>query len=143
MTAARLTAAVLDARDPRRLAEFYAALLGWQLETVEPDWVTVRGPHGSGAGLSFQLEPLQTAPTWPARSGAPSQQMHLDVEVDDLQAAVARAVDLGAVVETHQPQDDVRVLRDPEGHLLCLWVDGSGTPPAQERAQERAQESQR
>jgi hypothetical protein len=48
-------------------------------------------------------------------------QMHLDIAVDDLASAVARATELGALVDAYQPQDDVRVLRDPDGHLFCLF----------------------
>ena len=49
--------------------------------------------------------------------------MHLDFQVDDLDAAVAHAVDLGAQEAELQPQDDVRVLLDPVGHPFCLYVD--------------------
>lgn len=49
-------------------------------------------------------------------------QAHLDLMVDDLDAEVARAVALGASVEAYQPQDDVRVLRDPHGHPFCLFL---------------------
>jgi hypothetical protein len=39
-----LTATVLDAPDPRRLAAFYQRLLGWAIGQDEPDWVTLRPP---------------------------------------------------------------------------------------------------
>ena len=48
--------------------------------------------------------------------------MHLEVEVSDLAAAVEHAVELGATVAEHQPQDDVRVLLDPAGHPFCLYT---------------------
>jgi hypothetical protein len=48
--------------------------------------------------------------------------MHLDIEVDDLDAAVEHAVELGATVASYQPQDDVRVLLDPAGHPFCLYT---------------------
>jgi hypothetical protein len=52
-------------------------------------------------------------------------QAHLDVQVDDLDREVERAVRLGATIEAHQPQPDgVRVIRDPHGHLLCLFLPG-------------------
>jgi hypothetical protein len=47
---------------------------------------------------------------------------HLDLEVVELEPAVKEAVALGATVDAYQPQDDVRVLRDPAGHPFCLWV---------------------
>ncbi|MBW8767688.1 MAG: VOC family protein, partial [Geodermatophilales bacterium] len=74
------------------------------------------------AGLSFQLEEKHVPPVWPAGDGDPRMQLHLDIEVDDLEAAVAVAVGGGATVADFQPQDDVRVLLDPAGHPFCLWV---------------------
>ena len=49
--------------------------------------------------------------------------MHLDVEVDDLAAAITDAVTLGATIADHQPQENVRVLFDPVGHPFCLYLD--------------------
>jgi catechol 2,3-dioxygenase-like lactoylglutathione lyase family enzyme len=116
-----LTATVLDTPDPRGLARFYQRLLGWPLGTDDPEWATLR-PDGGGAGLSFQLEEKHVPPVWPAGDGDPRMQLHLDIEVDDLEAAVAVAVGGGATVADFQPQDDVRVLLDPAGHPFCLWV---------------------
>jgi hypothetical protein len=47
---------------------------------------------------------------------------HLDFEVDDLDLAGAHAVAAGATLADHQPQGDVRVYLDPDGHPFCLWV---------------------
>ena len=49
-------------------------------------------------------------------------QLHLDIAVEDLAAAVAFAVAAGAVEAGSQPQDDVRVLLDPAGHPFCLYL---------------------
>jgi hypothetical protein len=64
-----LSATVLDTPDPRALARFYCALLGYEVGTDEPTWVTI-GPPGGGAGarLSFQHEPEYRRPTWPSRA---------------------------------------------------------------------------
>jgi catechol 2,3-dioxygenase-like lactoylglutathione lyase family enzyme len=118
----RLTATVLGAPDPRALAGFYQRLLGWGLGSDEPGWVTLQ-PPGGGAGLSFQVEGAHVRPTWPAGPGDQQMQMHLDIEVDDLEAAGAQAVAAGAVLAEYQPQEDVRVYLDPAGHPFCLWVD--------------------
>jgi predicted enzyme related to lactoylglutathione lyase len=117
-----LTGTVLDTPDPRGLALFYQQLLGWPIGSDEPDWVTLRPADGS-AGLSFQLEENHVPPVWPAGEGDPRMQMHLDIEVEDLAAAVDAAVAAGATVADCQPQDDVRVCLDPAGHPFCLWVD--------------------
>ena len=47
---------------------------------------------------------------------------HLDIATDDLESAVARAVDLGATIAGHQPQQGVRVLLDPDGRPFCLFT---------------------
>ena len=52
---------------------------------------------------------------------------HLDIEVTDLEAAVVAALELGATLAEHQPQNDVRVMIDPEGHHFCFYVDESAT----------------
>lgn len=118
-----LTSTVLDSPDPRALATFYLQLLdGWTLNDAEDDWVTLRMPDGR-PGLSFQREPKFVRPTWPAGPGDQQMQMHLDIQVDDLQIAVAYAVSLGATVEEYQPQRDVRVMRDPDGHVFDLWME--------------------
>jgi len=117
----RLSAVVLDTPDPNRLARFYTDLLGWERATDEPEWVTLHSP-GGGAGLSFQLEEAHVRPAWPAGPGDQQMQAHLDIEVDDLAGGEAHAVALGAVLAEHQPQDDVRVLLDPDGHPFCLFL---------------------
>ncbi|WBB67899.1 VOC family protein [Micromonospora sp. WMMD812] len=116
-----LAATVLDTTDPRRLAAFYERLLGWSRDEDEADWVTLRAPCG-GAGLSFQTEPAYVRPVWPAGPGDPSMMVHLDIRVDDLDAASAHAVAAGATLAGFQPQDDVRVLLDPDGHPFCLFT---------------------
>ncbi len=116
-----LTATVLDAPDASELAAFYRRLLGWTIRTDEPGWVTLRAPDG-GAGLSFQTETAYVRPTWPAGPGDQQMMMHLDIEVEDLDAAGAHAIAAGAVLAEYQPQDDVRVYLDPAGHPFDLWI---------------------
>jgi len=116
-----LTATVLGAPDPKRLALFYQRLLGWPIGSDEEGWVTLR-PEDGGPGLSFQGEEEHTPPTWPAGREEQQMQLHLDIEVDDLEAAVAVATEAGGRVADFQPQDGVRVCLDPAGHPFCLWV---------------------
>ena len=51
--------------------------------------------------------------------------MHLDFEVDDLDASVAHALEAGAELVAYQPQETVRVMLDPAGHPFCLYLDTS------------------
>jgi catechol 2,3-dioxygenase-like lactoylglutathione lyase family enzyme len=119
-----MSATVLGTPDPPGLATFYAQLLGWDVTWNEPDWAMIK-PPGGGSGLSFQLETEHVEPVWPARDGDQQMQLHLDIAVDDLSLAVARAVELGARQAEFQPQDNVRVMLDPAGHPFCLFREGT------------------
>lgn len=84
----------------------------------------VVAPPDGVAYLGLQRSP-ELPPVWPPEPGQQRMMLHLDVEVTDLHASVAEAVQLGARVADFQPQDDVRVLLDPVGHPFCLYVDGA------------------
>jgi predicted enzyme related to lactoylglutathione lyase len=51
-------------------------------------------------------------------------QQHLDLEVDDLDAAAAVAERAGARLlnTSTEPHEDVRTYADPAGHPFCLFV---------------------
>ncbi len=57
-----------------------------------------------------------TPPRWPGQDVP--QQMHVDVMVDDLDAAEAEVLKLGAVKPDHQPGTTFRVFLDPAGASL-------------------------
>jgi catechol-2,3-dioxygenase len=121
---ARMRSVVLDCPDPRQLAEFYVELLGGEITYADAEWVNVRA-EGS-VPLSFQAVPDHRAPDWP--DGDPPQQFHLDVTVDDVDAAEARVLAIGATKHAVQPgeaEDDgnFRVYLDPAGHPFCLCWD--------------------
>lgn len=120
----RLAAVVLGSTDPRALAGFYERLLGWAREQDEPEWVKLHDPAG-GAGLSFQLEPDHVPPVWPPQAGQQQMMLHLDLLVDDLAAASAHAVAVGARLAAHQPEEGVLVHLDPTGHPFCLFRPGA------------------
>ena len=113
----------LDAPHARTLAQFYADLLGWQIFGEGEHWVNVAPSRDAGYNLSFATEPHYQRPTWPSESGEQQMQMHLDFEVDNLEQAVAHAINCGATLAHFQPQDHVRVLLDPAGHPFCLYLD--------------------
>ncbi|WP_323096873.1 VOC family protein [Intrasporangium sp. YIM S08009] len=124
---------VLDAPDASELAHFYQRLLGWTLFKDTPGWATLAPSADHGYNLAFQQEPNYVRPVWPSEPGRPLMMLHLDLEVDDLEEAVAHAVGVGAEVAQFQPQEDVRVLLDPAGHPFCLYVDdGEGAPEAED-----------
>lgn len=112
----------LSARDPVALAEFYSALLGWDIRSKSAEWVTI-GIPGTTNYLAFAVDDQHVPPVWPSKRGKPTMQAHLDVGVRDVSRAVDDAVALGATVAAYQPQDDVRVVLDPAGHPFCLYLD--------------------
>lgn len=117
-----VTTVNLGAPDAGALARFYVRLLDWSLGRDEGDFVIIRNPAG-GVSLAFQTEEHHVEPTWPSGPGDQQMQLHLEIHVDDLESAVAHAVECGARVADFQPQDDVRVCLDPAGHPFCLWID--------------------
>lgn len=121
MVRLRFTTTTLSTRDARALASFYEGLLGWERGSDEPGWVTIGDPAG-GHRLGFHHDEHYRAPTWPSRPGEPSMTAHLEIAVDDLEGAVAHARECGATPAAVQPQDDVRVMLDPEGHPFCLFL---------------------
>lgn len=120
-TGITLTGIVLNSPDPPALARFYGRLLGWEIEDESPEWVKLRNPDG-GMSVSVQIEDIYVPPVWPAAPGEQQMQLHLDIHVDDLEAASAHAQACGATVAAFQPQEDVRVHLDPDGHPFCLFL---------------------
>jgi catechol 2,3-dioxygenase-like lactoylglutathione lyase family enzyme len=112
----------IDCADAHEMAAFYGRLLGWDVTISEPEWVLMRDPAG-GTGLSFQADARYRAPVWPERADAQDKMLHLDIKVDDLDAAEAHAIACGARVAEYQPQERVRVMLDPAGHPFCLFLD--------------------
>lgn len=113
----KLRSVVLDTRDPRLLASFYAAVLGGEVEAEDDTWVVLTDP--TGRRLAFQLAPDHEPPLFPDPRG--SQQFHLDVEVRDVDDAESKVLALGATRVTDAVgEDHFRVYRDPAGHPFCL-----------------------
>ena len=108
---ARLHHLVLDCPDPAALAAFYARLLAQPITYASDDFVVVSADDRT-SGLAFQRAPGHRPPTWP--SPEVPQQMHLDVMVEDPEAAGTDVLRLGA---THLDGD---VYADPAGHPFCL-----------------------
>src|SRR4029079_5339453 len=91
------SARVRDTPDPRGLADFYRRLLGWTVRQDSETWVSL-SPPGGGSGISFQYEPTYVRPTWPSSADHQQMMLHLDIEVDDLNAGAAHAVAAGATL---------------------------------------------
>jgi catechol 2,3-dioxygenase-like lactoylglutathione lyase family enzyme len=137
----RLAQVVLDTTDPRGLAEFYRAFLGYRYRPGdEPppdgaddergrDWLVLCDSDGNRV-MAFQYTAELPETTWP--DTAVPQQMHLDIVVADkaeLDAQHQRALDLGARVRLDQSdgaEEQLRTYADPAGHLFCVFVGSAG-----------------
>jgi len=112
---------VLDAPDVAVIARFYSELRGWPIWKEDEEGAALDLGEGV-AYLGIQRNPDYVRPVWPAATGRQQMMMHLDFEVIDLEAEIARAMKLGAELPEHQPQEGVRVLLDPAGHPFCLYT---------------------
>lgn len=113
----RYAAVTFDCPDPAELARFYGEALGLPVVFSTDDFVLL-GQDGA-AGLGFNRLADYRRPTWPDPSQ--EKQAHIEVGVDDLDAAQAELLALGAVEPGLQPDPDRwRVLLDPAGHPFCI-----------------------
>jgi predicted enzyme related to lactoylglutathione lyase len=112
---------VLDCRDPKTLAGFWAAALGYVVIGGAGSYVMLL-PRG-GPGPKLLLQQVPEAKTIKNR-------MHLDVHVIDIEAEASRLEALGA--RRVQP-DQLRehgtswiLMTDPEGNEFCVCDGGPG-----------------
>ncbi|HEV6951799.1 MAG TPA: VOC family protein [Promicromonospora sp.] len=105
--------ATFDCPDASALARFWSGVVGAPV-TYDADGVAMLG---GPRPLLFQSVDGYTAPRWP--DPAFPQQVHLDIEVPDLDAGEEAVLALGA---TRLPggEDGFRVFADPAGHPFCL-----------------------
>src|SRR4051794_27813229 len=111
----RITTVVVDCADPAALAEFYCAVLDWEVvDQTHEDWIEIGPPGQPEKGpvptLLFEQVPDPT----PGKN-----KLHLDVNATDRDqdAELQRLLDLGATkADVGQTGDESwHVLADPEG----------------------------
>jgi catechol 2,3-dioxygenase-like lactoylglutathione lyase family enzyme len=110
--------------DFENVIAFYCGMLGWPILDKEPRWAMLGELEGE-LNINVQVEDWYVPPVWPEEAPAQTKMMHFEIQVDDVQAAVARAIDLGAREAPRQPVDrdagKLRTMLDPAGHPFCLW----------------------
>lgn len=113
-----LMGVMLDCPDAKELSAFYSELLGKPV-TYEGDGMAMIGEDGAHPVLFQQVE-RYLPPRWP--DPAHPQQFHLDITVDDVEAAERATLAIGA---TRLPGegDNWRVYADPAGKPFCLCWD--------------------
>lgn len=117
----------IDCLDAPPMARFYEALLGFEVRDLGPRWAQLWDPAG-GVHLNIQGDAAYEPPTWPEKPNEQAKMMHFEVQVADLEAAVATAVEAGGTEAPWQPPDRnperIRIMLDPAGHPLCLFLSG-------------------
>jgi hypothetical protein len=115
--AARFTELIVNARDPRSLARFWMAVLGWQPtgRYESGGAFEIADPAGDGPSLTFVPVPEE-------KSG--KNRLHIDVNPIgcDQDQEVERLIGLGARrADVGQGSDKTWVvLADPEGNEFCV-----------------------
>ena len=111
--AVRFYQLVIDARDPRSIARFWAAVLDQQVLYESDDEVIVGSDEHSYPGLCFV--PVPEHKTLKNR-------LHIDLDPDNRDAEVERITALGARRADVGQGFDVSwvVLADPEGNEFCV-----------------------
>jgi predicted enzyme related to lactoylglutathione lyase len=110
----RLYTVVVDSKDPRRLAEFWAAVLDYQVVYEEPgSEVVVARDEQTYPGLIFVPVP---------EDKVVKNRLHLDLNPDDRGRELERLEKLGATKADVGRGPDVTwvVMRDPEGNEFCV-----------------------
>jgi len=109
----------ITSKDPTRLGDFYRQLFGWTLaESGQPGYSLVDTGGGSDA-IGGGIGATQ------ATDDAGGTTIYM--RVDDLQAYLDRATELGGTVlvsPTPLPGDfgSFAMLADPDGHAVGLWA---------------------
>lgn len=111
----RIAVLAIDSTDPRPLAEFWCAVLGWQVVEDDDDGVQVAPPDGRGPAIDLLAVP---------EGKTVKNRLHLDLRAEDRSTAdeLERLVGLGARrVDVGQSADVTwTVLADPQGNEFCL-----------------------
>ncbi|WP_369371415.1 VOC family protein [Promicromonospora sp. Populi] len=118
----RLEKTVVECPDPRLLAEFYCELLGMRINEDGNGWVVIGREPGTRE-LAFQGVDEWVAPRW--RDPAQGGRLHLDIRVQNIEAAQRAVIALGATRAPGSPETGYRVFLDPVGYPFCL-VHGHG-----------------
>ncbi len=112
----RLEHVTFSCDDPARLAEFWGHLLDYETAAEGDSWLAT-DPRGEGSRLLFNRLPKSPTIELP---------IHLDVNVPDRKAELARVLELGGhlvMTKSHSAGElewEWTVMRDPEGNGFCI-----------------------
>jgi Glyoxalase-like domain len=110
----RVGSIVTDCVEFDKMMAFWQEALHYAPKYPPDDgWVILRDPDGSGPNLSLNRVRKKT----PGRNN-----LHLDLYSADREGEVKRLLKIGAKRhrQTYDPEEDFRVLEDPDGNLFCV-----------------------
>jgi len=120
----RLQHITFSCDEPARVAEFWGKLLDYETAAAGDSWLA-SDPRGEGTRLLFNRMPKSPTIELP---------IHVDVNVPDREAELARVLELGGrLVETKSHsvgdlQETWTVMRDPEGNGFCIQSPPNALP---------------
>lgn len=111
----------LDCPNQEELAEFYTALLGWNKQRFDEEWLAVISPD-KHICLLFQETKDYIPPVWPNEEGKQQQMTHLDFSAspNEKEAVISHALTCGATLASVQYSQDYTIFIDPVGHPFCI-----------------------
>lgn len=110
----RVGSIVVECEDFERTVAFWMKALNYAPRNPpSSDWVVLRDAMGKGPNMSFQKVPEKAE--W-------NNRIHLDLYTNDREAEVERLLKIGATrhPQEYEPDEDFRVLEDPDGNLFCV-----------------------
>ncbi len=111
----RIAAISIDAVEPHGVAEFWCAVLGWEIRNLDATGADIGPPSGSWPTIEIGRVPEKKAV---------KNRLHFDLRADGCTQSdeLRRLLDLGAQrIDVGQTSDSTWVvLADPEGNEFCL-----------------------
>ncbi len=107
-------ALTIDCHDPKLLADFWCAALGYRLDEIDAEGAVVTPDAGPGWTMLFQTVPDEKRV---------KNRLHLDVRSSGSMAAeVARLEQIGAtaIIRVDEGGNFWTVMGDPEGNEFCV-----------------------
>jgi hypothetical protein len=112
---ARIACVCIDAVEPRPVAEFWAAVLGWEVVEDSEEGISLASPGGDLPTLDVLPVPEHKRVKNRLHLDLRADQTSFDSEIGRLEALGARRVDVG-----QGPDVTWIVFADPEGNEFCL-----------------------
>jgi hypothetical protein len=116
---ATILAVIVDCREPRRQADFWASVLSYDVTERNRDEFKVSDPKGQGGALYFMRVP---------EAKVVKNRLHIDLVTEgSMEDEVERLTSLGGrVIEVRKDPDSLEnpdtwtVMEDPEGNEFCV-----------------------